>query len=256
VNFRVMVTAASVAVLEFLWLDPAPAQQPGLKLGYSGSDQTAESSYEYTSVDFEASKHPTIGLFLSFGESSWRWVPSVNYCIKGREDALLLHYYSGYQEVSAEVYDRLEYLSLQSDFHFVFPVGNATFYVLAAPRLDILLEQETTVGDFEEYPSQPDPQLSKYEPTVLGMAVGLGQDIQIGRHTVMLEVRYDWDLEAAWNFNVAPPYTPYSDDLAGPVYNRTLFLLVGLRLWTRAPQPAAPNTNGWPPPNPPPGAHD
>ena len=253
-----MVTAASVAVLELLWVDPAPAQQPGLKLGYSGSDQAAETSYEYGSVDFEASKHPTIGVFLSFREGPWRWEPSVNYCIKGRDDALLLHYYSGYQEVFAEVYDRLEYLSLQSDFHFVFPAGNATFYVLAAPRLDILLEQETTVGvySFEYGSSHPVPQLSRYEPAVLGMAVGLGQDIQIGRHTVMLEVRYDWDLEAAWNFYVAPPYTPYPYELAGPVYNRTLFLMVGLRLWTRAPQPVAPATTGWPPPNPPPGAHD
>ena len=182
----------------------------------------------------------------------------MNYCIKGREDALSLHYYSRYDERFAEVYDRLEYLSPQSDFHFVFPVGNATFYVLAAPRLDILLEQETTVGldGYLYAQSQADPQLSRYEPAVLGMAVGLGQDIQIGRHTVMLEVRYDWDLEAAWNFYVAPPYTAYPYDLAGPVYNRTLSLMVGLRLWTRAPQPDAPAATGWPPPNPPPGAHE
>jgi len=60
-------------------------------------------------------------------------------------------------------------------------------------------------------------------------------------------VRYDWDLEAAWNFAVAPPYMPYyAFELIGPFYNHTLFLQVGLRLWTARAMPAEPDASGWP----------
>ena len=211
----------------------ACAQSPGLMVGYTGSDQSAQAS-EYSSVDFEASKHPTVGLLLSFDAGFWRWEPRVNYTFKGREDALLIYFYSGYDVVTVGLYDQLEYLSLQSDFHLKFPVGNANFYALCAPRLDVLLHQESKIGWEENYQSRPAtaPQFARYSPTVFGLALGLGQDIQVGRHELFLEARYDWDLEAAWTFQVSPPYHPGYPLNTGPVHNQTLFLQLGIRLWT------------------------
>lgn len=227
----------------------ACAQNPGLIVGYTGSDQSAQASEEYSSVDFEASKHPTVGLLLSFDVGFWRWEPRVNYTFKGREDPLLFYYYSSYDMVTVRLYDQLEYLSLQSDFHLKFPVGNANFYGLCSPRLDVLLEQETTIGWDENYMSHPPaPDFLRYAPTVFGLALGLGEDIQVGRHSLFLEARYDWDLEAAWTFQVEPPYSASYPLAAGSVTNQTFFLQMGIRLWTSEKKHVEP---GWPGVNPP-----
>ena len=212
---------------------PIHAQTPGLIMGYTGSDQSAQEGRWYRTYDFEASSHATAGLLLSFDAGFWRWEPRVNYTFKGRENALNLYYVTQYQTKEVGVYDQLEYLSLQSDFHLKFPLGNASFYALCAPRLDVLLDQETGIswdGNYDLIP--PHPQLSQYSPTVFGVALGMGQDIQVGRHTMFLEARYDWDLEEAWQFQVAPPYSENSSVASGPVYNRTLLLQIGVRLWT------------------------
>jgi hypothetical protein len=229
------------------------AQNLGIKFGLSSSDQTSTQSGGPFPIDVEAVKHPTVGLQLSFPLGRWRIAPTINYIAKGRDESLSFYVNSGYVSGSVYVYDELHYLSVQNDFHLTFGIGTASFYLLAAPRLDVLLDQKTTWAVDENYfGALPKPELSAYESLVFGAAIGIGQDIKVGRHTVVLEVRYDRDLTSAWDLQASSPYLSGSGNGPETIYNRTFMIQLGLRLWTSKPEPVLQKDEHWPPANPPP----
>jgi hypothetical protein len=227
-----------------LWLQ-AEAVDPGFKFGLAISDQFANDNPGPFYDDVQSVKTATFGVLTSIPLGAWRCVPTLSYVQKGGDGGYFEYQYSGDWSryiASADLW----YVSLQGDLHLTFPVGNASFYVLASPRVDVLVAS-TSTGLVHATSGASWVEDTPYRSVVWGAALGIGQDIQLGRHTLFLEARYDRDLSPALELD---SYT----DTGSPaqcVYNRTFLLQVGFRLNERPPGRQPEETGVWPPANPP-----
>lgn len=210
----------------------------GIKYGMASTDQfsTENTIDEYNGPfpsDVWAKTSQSYGVLMSFPLGQFRFVPTLSYIEKGGEMwSSERDYGEGTTTWSLET--DLSYLSVQSDFHLKFPFGSASFYVLASPRLDVLLTSESSglvytysIGNTREEHNAP------FNDIVWGAGIGLGQDIYIGKHVLFLEARYDRDLSSAWDMPYISGWTgPNSLDPVydtQPVFNRMFLFQIGLR---------------------------
>lgn len=242
-SFRVRGAASLAAILTGMATIPAQGANPGMKLGLAINDQFAGGGY-YPSSDTYADRQPFPAIFVGFPLGRWRLAPTVSFLEKGGY---------GWYEVDSgsqgwpyrdNVYGSLWYISCQGDVHFTFPLGSADFYLLGAPRIDVLVSDGSPSsfgyrGDNAFYV----PALS-YEPVTVGLVLGLGQDISLGKDVLFFEFRYDRDL------------TPYLDasyevypglGSTGPSwYNRMFMFQIGVRLNASRTRERSESTALWP----------
>jgi hypothetical protein len=182
--------------------------------------------------DVEATRHPTLGVFLNVPVGSLFIAPTVNFVRYKREEGVRV--YDPVLMETATVSDASSYLSIQADLQIPFTIGTARFYAVAAPRLNILVESDRFVEPYYYGSHSSDEfHIPAHNSTVWGGAVGIGQNIDVGRHTLILEIRYDRDFEAAWTLPREGSLGPQDQH----VFHRTVMIQLGLQLWTNKVKP-------------------
>jgi len=226
-------------------VDTARAADPGFKLGLSVNDQFGTASMFSGFTDTYADRQIVPSLFVSVPFGRWRWVPSLSLLYKGG--------YIGYDVTDSSLWGAyrdgshksLSYLSCHSDVHFTFPLGDASFYFLAAPRVDILLSDK----GYHSHPSSGSPtapwSAPPYEPVTFGVSLGIGQDITVGEDVLFFEFRYDRDWTPYWSTEAVT--FPGGGVAPSSWYNRLFIVQIGVRV--NAARHATPNTSTelWPP---------
>lgn len=235
-------------------LESAQAAHFGLKYGVSISDQFAATSASGYSGPFPyfvgAVRSPSFGLLISAPVGRMRFVPTLVFLEKGGKVNWRQIDYSGTR--AWVIYSASpEYLSLEVDVHFTLPVGSANFYLLLSPRLDMHMASHTPDLRYAYGNSTTFFDIA-YQDLVGGLGLGLGQDIQVGKHTLFLEARYDRDLTSAAELGYAGAWTGagYAYEKQS-VFNRMFLLQAGIRFGeSRAREDE--KTRVWPPyPSPP-----
>ena len=224
---------------------PAWAVQPGMKLGISFSDQFGSPGGPYNPTDTYVSREIVPSIFVGVPFGGWRWVPTLSFLEKDGYVSVWAADTTQWWGSRRNSSRALQYVSCQSDVQFTFPLGNADFYFLASPRLDLLLSNGSYQGVSPNGSGLTGWAPPSYAPATFGVSFGIGQDISIGDDVLFFEFRYDRDWTAYWS--TGEESFPGGRVAESSWYNRLFLVQFGVRVNAARRRDPGASTDLWPP---------
>ena len=197
---KVRLTALCIGLAILFAAMPALAE-PALEFGAKAGLTFTTQDYEYTGLPLEVDRGYATGLTLAFfSEASFATGlsvrPEIMYVQKGNKLTFreTTEEYPEGTGRTIDVVERIDYLAIQPLLKAGLPLGTASVYALAGPRMDILVRTSSDM---------PSTIVENHEPVLFGATFGGG--VQFPLSPVMslcLEYYYFHDFDDAYRGDV------------------------------------------------------